>query len=333
MGYVRYHTPSFKIGGWNFAAVIDHTYETGNIIRALPNETIPDKFKETSPICEHCNINRYRKDTYVLRSDDEEFKQVGKTCLKDFTGHDPMHLARLAEYIGAMREDINSGMQEIGGGFRITYDLQKYLLMCAKSIRQNGWVSRSVAKDDSSKLATADDALNMYNKGVCGWLKAAEEDKNLVMAALAWAESLFEKEDKSEYEYNISIIAGSEFIEPRSCGLAASIVGVYVKNEERKRIQAGMMKGDFIGEVGQKIKDLPVKVLVKRYIDSGFGSTMCKFSDKDGNILTWFATTNTDFQIDDHIVISAKIKKHDVYQGVKSTLISHCKVNGLMKNL
>src|SRR5271157_1271365 len=77
-------TPTFKIDGWNFVATIDHTHETGNLIRSLPNKTVPEEFRTSTPICQHCNVNRYRRNTYVLRSDDGVIKQVGKTCLNDF---------------------------------------------------------------------------------------------------------------------------------------------------------------------------------------------------------------------------------------------------------
>lgn len=73
------------VNGWKFVATLNHT-EEGNIIRAACDIEIPERFYTCSPCCEHCNSNRPRKETYiVLNEKTGEFKQVGKSCLKDFT--------------------------------------------------------------------------------------------------------------------------------------------------------------------------------------------------------------------------------------------------------
>lgn len=72
------------INDWEFIAEVDHT-EKGNIITGVGVE-VPERYYISKPVCEHCNSNRYRKNTYIVRNKTTgEFKQVGKSCLKDFT--------------------------------------------------------------------------------------------------------------------------------------------------------------------------------------------------------------------------------------------------------
>ena len=73
------------VNGWKFIASVEHT-EKGNIIRAACNIEVPERYYTSSPICEHCKSKRFRKDTYIVMNEETgEFKQVGKSCLMDFT--------------------------------------------------------------------------------------------------------------------------------------------------------------------------------------------------------------------------------------------------------
>ena len=76
-----------KIHGWRFVATVDHT-EKGNIIRKMTDDIeVPERYRTSEPICEHCHSRRHRKDTYIVYNEKtDEFKQVGSTCLCDFTG-------------------------------------------------------------------------------------------------------------------------------------------------------------------------------------------------------------------------------------------------------
>src|SRR2546423_1829001 len=77
------------VNGWCFIATIQHMLN-GNIIRSVPNTVQEGEliaYREVEANCDHCKQYRRRNDTYLLKSNTGEIKQVGKTCLKDFTGH------------------------------------------------------------------------------------------------------------------------------------------------------------------------------------------------------------------------------------------------------
>lgn len=61
------------INDWQFIASVEHT-EKGNIFsKALTEVEIPECYRTSKPICEHCNSNRTRASTFIVLYD------MGKT--------------------------------------------------------------------------------------------------------------------------------------------------------------------------------------------------------------------------------------------------------------
>ena len=75
-----------RVSDWEFIATVEHSKPI-NIIRSFrPEVEIPESYYTADTRCDHCQTKRNRKDTYLIRNTiSGEFKQVGKTCLKDFT--------------------------------------------------------------------------------------------------------------------------------------------------------------------------------------------------------------------------------------------------------
>lgn len=74
-----------SFAGWQFVATLQHLPTGENIVRCISDEfVIPVDYHNSGSACQHCNTNRYRRDTYVVRHENGEYKQVGSTCIKDF---------------------------------------------------------------------------------------------------------------------------------------------------------------------------------------------------------------------------------------------------------
>ncbi len=346
-----------KVDGWSFVATLDHSVETGTIIRSVPNAgvAVPDEYRTAEPHCDHCKVRRFRRDTYVLHcAATGEFKQVGKTCLQDFFGHDPLKIARMAEYLG-FADECARGLSDIDFAMadRRFISVAEFAGHCAAMVRLHGWVSRSNANSYNSKMhedgnpygkegliATTDRAFkNMFptpHDLTYGFVreKVTDEDKKVAEAALEWAESLKDKANKSDYEHNICAIAGAAVIEMRATGLAASIVGVFVRNSEReveRRAQREALKeSQHIGKEKERLRDLSVTVLGHFARPSDFGTThIYRFSttgENGGNVLVWFASTNQGIQVGDSVKITGTVVKHGEFEGVKNTVLNRCKV-------
>lgn len=219
------------LNGWTFVARLDHSNDTGTIVRMVPNAgELPAQYRNTTATtCDHCGHKRYRRDTFVVRHDEtNEFKQVGSTCLKDFFGHDPYKIAKLAELLGYAYECGKGGEHYVGGDMRWT-DVEEFCGYAAMAVRLNGWVSAKAAYANSFLTSTKVTATELMLSGK----KLEDADKALAIASLEWATSLREKATLSDYEHNINVVASATMIEYRSTGLAASIVGVFFNNQQK----------------------------------------------------------------------------------------------------
>ena len=234
------------IDGWTFVARIDHSNDSGNLIRTVPNTAdLPERFRTSAPDCQHCRVRRLRRDTYVICNDQTgEYQQIGSTCLKDFFGHDPMLVAKMAELLGYAAEAARGASgYEAGLNDRRWINMNDLLAATAQAVRNHGWVSVASARENST-IPTKERAFAYlaHEEGI------SAEDRALVERSLAWAQSLVEKADRNDYEHNVAVIANSAYIEERSVGIAASIVGVTFNNERRaagvgKAVEVGSLSG------------------------------------------------------------------------------------------
>ncbi len=231
-----------KIEGWRFMARIDHSNDTGNVLRVVPNAAVDNRFRTAAPNCEHCNHKRLRRDTFVLFNEETgAYKQVGSSCLADFLGHDAAALGRVAELAGyatelarAIESEPTDPAQRVLNDRRYV-DLFEYLTHVAAMVRVNGWVSGKAAYESDYLVATRVSAVeNMFHAGR-GFVQPTVEDHALANHALEWAQGFSDKNDLNEYEHNVLVIANSPVIEFRSTGLAASIVGVFYTKHKPKR--------------------------------------------------------------------------------------------------
>ncbi len=235
------------IDGWTFVARIDHSNDSGNLIRTVPNlgYDVPERFRTSAPDCQHCRVRRLRRDTFVICNDTTgEFQQIGSTCLKDFFGHDPMLVAKMAELLGYATEAARGASgYEAGLADRRWINMSDFLAATAQAVRNHGWVSVKASKETGA--TTTKERAFAY---LAYEDEVTAEDRALVERSLAWAQTLIEKADRSDYEHNVAVIANSAYIEERSVGVAASIVGVTYQNERRmagtgKAVEVGSLTG------------------------------------------------------------------------------------------
>lgn len=329
-----------KIGGWTFLARIDHANEAGTIIRPVPNVGVqlPERFRTAEPVCEHCNVKRMRRDTFVLHCNEaNEFKQVGSTCLADFLGHDVGKEIRRAELLGyALEIGAGFGIDRMVGGDLRFVAVEDYLRHCALMIRRYGWVSRAASNASNGKMqSTSSEAWgNMFplREMADRAIPLTDDDKALAVASLEWARGLAEKDSKNDYEHNISVIAVSEMMEPRSSGLAASIVSGYLREqgrlEHRQSLRERTANSKHIGAVGERV-ELNAVVISRRSFDGNYGTVyLYRFLTEHGDVVTWFASGWQENVGDGSKVhIRGTVKKHDEYEGVHQTVLTRCKLS------
>lgn len=94
-----------KMNGYSFVGSyfteVDKEGKDIYFFRSLPDVEVPEKyFYIKDKNCDHCNTKRDRKNLYLFKHEDGDYKVIGSTCLTDYTGHkDPEHLVKLLDHL------------------------------------------------------------------------------------------------------------------------------------------------------------------------------------------------------------------------------------------
>jgi hypothetical protein len=319
-----------KLNGWSFLARIDHNNgEIGNIVRPMPGKTLDEKYRTVSSVCEHCNVKRYRRDTFVIQHEESgDVKQVGSTCLKDFLGHASSEkIAKLAELLGYAAECAR-GHENFVGGARRYINLELYLAHVAKCVRERGFVARSVAKREGIE-STSDIALTHMNAIPRYYEKPEESDFDLAQQSIEWAQELGEDGTLlNDYQHNIKVIAASGCCEFRSTGFAASIINGYMREQASRQPQHPKVVSAHVGQIGEKLDFVATLTLV-REIETQYGFTyLHSFVTAEGNVMKTF-TNKALGKVNETYKARGIVKVHDEYKGSKQTTLSRVKVDKL----
>ena len=343
-----------RINGWALACRVEFNDIIGQVVRIAPGR--PDDgsyvaYRDIGPICEHCNTNRRRGDIFVLEHSDGSRKIVGRNCLADFlrTG-DADTFAAYAEWcdrIAQWGDDDFAGECEsegwgYGGRISPTITLDKFLTVVSMLTRRLGWVSRTEARDNPGKSATAGDAgFYLYGRGKAHkeWIEDNElyieaKDSDIAAKAIAWVQSV--EPGTSEYLHTIVKIGKAGLVDRSIDGYAASIIRAWQKDCEFQSERAAKAKGAktkvFIGSKGERMRDQRVRVVRLHPYTTDFGvkTIVAMEADMpDGSVapITWFASGEQDFDVDCEYNMTATIKDHkDDDRYGKQTIVQRAKL-------
>ncbi len=324
------------VNGWTFVAALQH--EAGrNLVRTVPGVEIQiaRDLRSAKPSCEHCGLDRRRADTYVVAHDDGRQIQVGRTCLKDFTGHEsPESIARWAELLGSFVEACASDGESFGGSYgEPIATLDEYLPFVCANIRALGWLSRTAARD-TSRSSTADGAW------ICLFPPPRFDRSKLILPTdvdVARAAKVLEvarahfdahaTDDLPDYEHNVRIVVESISVTSRTAGIAASIVQfaerLMGREIERRRAAAQAAASVYVGTVGKReVMTLTIERVIN--VESQFGTSFLHImADAAGNALKWFSSSA---RLEAGTTYTGKctVKSHEEYKGTKQTMLSRC---------
>jgi len=314
-----------KLSGWEVLAILSHT-QSGNLLRVVPGKNLPTEYRTKEAHCDHCNVKRYRTDTYVLQHEDGKVVQVVSKCLKDFLGH--VNVESLAKYAELLLS-AEAKSQEDNDGTKVShremaFNLLAFLPFVAMIIRTHGWLSRSKAQMQGV-VSTADKAFGAMldlNKGELPTIADIEAS----YSSIEWAKEYLKKNNLSDYEFNLKQIVDSEIVDYRAVGFASSLIPFYKKETEKNTPKENKTLSEHFGVIGKR--DTFTLKLIKAFdVEGTYGlTTIHHFEDEAGNRAVWFSSTGSDMKINETYKVLGTIKKHDEYKGTKQTVLSRCKV-------
>ena len=325
-----------KFDGWVFVGTIEHT-ECGNILRSVSDEhKIPERYKEAEPFCEHCKTHRVRKDTYVVYNEEtDEFKQVGKTCLKEYTKGLSVEMAALVlQWDKELEESCFYG----GTSFVKVYNVKEISKYFVETMHKFGWASSGSFGGSTKELGMDFYNLDMGNirfEKEAKEIKAKAEEVNFnienisdeyIEKALTWAKE-WDEHEYNDYRNNLKVIANMKYCEYKHLGYLASLFMAYDKAMEReiKKMEKAKSRAnsEYIAEVGERIT---VEVKSWKCLTSWetqFGTTMLyEFITEDDNVIIW----KTGKYVEEVKKLTGTVKGHKEFNGVAQTELTRCKV-------
>lgn len=331
-----------KINNWECIAVLE-VHEVGNIIRRINTDIeVPERFKTSENICEHCNSNRRRNNLYVVHNiETDEWKQVGGDCLRLYTGGLNM------EYVTAWLDGIteleeNDGI--FGGNGKPYFSVETILSYAVEVIAKTGYFNSQ---------------SNLPTKGLVAWLiynpiyKAIEEinsdlkrarmdvrfdandffkddTESVVKEIVKYYQSL---NDDSEFVYNVQVMLNEGYVLSKNIGFLCYLPEGYARHiqkevERAKRIEIAA-KSEYFGEVGKRYRDCIIQsVSLITSWETDFGVTyIFRIALENGGVLIW-KTSKYIYPEDyrEYDKIDFTVKSHNEYNGEKQTEVTRCKI-------
>lgn len=324
---------SAKVDNWEFIGTLEH-HSNGNIIKRYNADIeIPERFRFSENMCEHCHTNRYRTSLYIIRNTiSGEFKQIGKSCLKLFTG------GLSAEYVAAMMEfmdwleDDGSGYEGLSLYNRNYCEIEEILCVAQAVIAKYGYTKADQEPSTKSIVST----IVRFDIGRAERefkMEMPEESSIYTESALQTVKGMIDYylslDDDSEFIHNIKVLLSEGYCNVKNFGLLVYLPFGYQKAIEKEDREHKWSEGNalysYFGEVGKRYKDINVTLSVLTGYDTKYGYTyIYKMEDSENHLFTW--KTGNGFEPGAYVV-TMSIKDHKEYRGQKQTEVTRCKLS------
>ena len=315
--------------GWRFVAAVD-AVEGGTILRYPPGGGIQvsnDQIRAGE--CDHCHTTRDRRSTILVAHDDtDQVLQVGRSCLKDFLGHNTLPVFLTTDEVA----------NTLGGGLAgppAAWDVHSVLTYAAAAVEAFGWTPASAS--EYGRVPTRD-LVRLALTGGRGADQLRDQLAPYLSEATARApristDLLAGLTGDSGYEANLATVLRGEAVEARHLGLAVSAITVHQRlsadraRETSRREAAETV--DYAGTVGEKVT-LTGTVRTAMRVD-GFtyrspdqvllvvdcGTAVAK--------MTTAAAWAYALKVGDPLTVTGTVKAHTEWNGIKQTVLTRPK--------
>ena len=310
---------NYKVGDYEIVAELEHT-GSGNIIRQINLDIeVPKTYRDVPCRCEHCNTNRKRNNTFLLVDKDNNFKQVGKNCLNDYTGVDTLSILDKVNKLGfLLNED-----------FEQDEEFKNYLINSAPKYEPLEYMANIMLQKVLEEGYTKDNDGIFYNLNE---YRYKEELEPKVEEVLNVVNSDWYNDD-SNYCYNVKTMLSSGYVEPRHWKMLISYINSalnYLQRKIQKQLEFEGLNNDYLGQVGDRItfdiKDIKLLYTSTTYFSyNGETNFTYRIITTTNNVVIWKTTTYLDVATLTYPLLSlakGTIKKLSEYKGEKQTIVT-----------
>lgn len=335
-----YETLKYK--DWDFVGTISNDNHSINVILKNPimdDVTIPDRFyTNDAQLCEHCNISRYRKETFIVHNFvTNEFKQVGRSCLKEFMGIEITSVMNVYDKFLELEKQIRSLLydEDREVSFRNNaaeqFSVQNIMQRAVAMFRLHGYVSSKEQQQEGGGMSNKSKIISDINNTNPEYffVKPHELTDEIAIEAtniLNYFKDEFIKNPSaysSDFWKNVNTIINDDFLTYREIGFIACLPVMYTKS------LASKIKGEksaFVGNIGDKLN---MQITYKRsyFVETAYGAMeIVNMQDSKGNIIVWKTSTNHSMEVDKSYNVKFTVKDQTTYKDIKQTIVTRLKV-------
>lgn len=299
---------NYKVGDYEIVAELEHT-PNGNIIRQINMDyVVPKYYRTCKPNCEHCNKLRTRANTFLLLdSNTHNYRQVGKSCLNEYTGVDTL---KIVEMVSDLSKLLSNDFEEFLDFIKSTqckYQPLEYVAnIFYQILMKNGY-----KKDSNDPFKGYDDFK---------YMKSLEDEVNTILNVVNtdWY-------NDCEYCHNVKVVLGLEYIEYKHWRLLLSYM-----NNAMLYLGSKNITNEYLGKIGDKIELTvkSVKVLwadANEYHYSHYNDSVVftyRILTDSNNVVIW----KTEQLVENGMKIKATIKDLKIYKDEKQTVVTRGKL-------
>jgi hypothetical protein len=312
------------LSGWSFMGKLEHLKGTEDTIVM---GDVPQQYQSCPPKCDHCETNRNRTETFILQNiENDEFKQIGRSCLKDFfNGDDPMMHASFLQSLDDLKEQF-SDLENLGYGQKSSYiEVFDVLKISNAFVRTYGYMS-SAAAETHNDVSTGVHVRNVFFGGKeAPCPKVTKQDEEKAKDIIEWLESdaCQAKKSTSSYMHNLCTVTTAGAVHRKHIALFASATVAYDRAIAEKINELDARVSDYVGAPAEKIGPIEITISAKILIPGTmYGDKMLHLmKDTAGNKISWFCTGNSIGTVGDVVHINGTVKDQTIYRGDKQTIL------------
>lgn len=321
-----------RLAGWSFLGTFALTEAVGTIRRMVPGITCPSEALSRNPSdCGHCGHLRKRSETFIVSSETEGVKVVGRSCLRDFLGHaSPEKVVSSCSFLAGLCEDLE---EKFGGGDLGTpgFYVKEALAIAFHFVAKEGFKPASFGPKSTRSIVSeylwtrSDQATALHRENPLSDLNHAQ-----AVECLAW---ILSNEETSDFMHNLRIFAASNELTARSLGYVCAMIPAFDKAAIRRAPKKAVKDSEHMGTIGERTSFGEVLCTKVVSWDGQYGTQFLFIFSKDGDILTW-KTSSFCEGVSNGVFVNidkATVKTHSEYEGRKQTELSRVKLQVIEK--
>lgn len=335
VAYITLNSTRIKHNGWSFVGKIENIGADGEnefIYSTMKGESIQGNYDVDQMKCDHCGKTRHRNNTYIIKDEEGNYKQVGSNCLKPFMGVSPNLWAYDPDYLKEKLAEPDFGPGVFRPGDRVVglEDLVATTLALTdggkKYVGSNG--------DSPTKYAVTN---FFFPPSIHDTRPDVDPDKYRELAKKMIAETTFDT--GTDYGQNMNRLLKKTHVSSRFIGFAASVVPAYYRQQGQQKAKAEKKKYvGYVAQEGVKLANVPVKILKIKPLERdysynyyGVDNTLYTAETEDGKLIKWItsSTNETYANLEEGSPVVIKrgtVKGHAVYNDDEQTVLSRVAV-------